>query len=61
MIDATLCCSLCRHYTQNIDGLERQAGLPEDKLIEAHGSFVSAHCIGCRKEYTQEYMKGKSG
>lgn len=24
-------------YTQNIDGLERIAGVPDDKIIEAHG------------------------
>jgi NAD-dependent SIR2 family protein deacetylase len=30
---------LHRCYTQNIDGLERRAGISEDRLIEAHGSF----------------------
>ena len=49
---------LLRHYTQNIDGLERKAGVPEDELIEAHGSFSRAHCISssCRKEYSQSWM-----
>ena len=32
---------LLRHYTQNVDGLERVAGLPVDKLVEAHGSFLA--------------------
>lgn len=43
---------LLRHYTQNIDGLEFKAGLPEEKLIEAHGSFRTAHCIKCKKEHS---------
>ncbi|XP_065168312.1 NAD-dependent protein deacetylase sirtuin-2 [Atheta coriaria] len=48
---------LLRHYTQNIDTLERISGLSSDKLVEAHGTFHSGHCLGCRKEYTQEWMK----
>ena len=50
---------LLRHYTQNIDGLERKAGVPEDKLIEAHGSFNKAHCIskGCREEYSESWLR----
>ncbi|OSD07303.1 NAD-dependent deacetylase sirtuin-2 [Trametes coccinea BRFM310] len=34
-------------FTQNIDTLERQAGVPGDKIVEAHGSFASQHCIEC--------------
>lgn len=37
---------LLRNYTQNIDGLERVAGLPDDKVIEAHGTFATATCTG---------------
>jgi len=42
---------LRRHYTQNIDLLERIAGLPSRALVEAHGSFASATCTnaGCRQ------------
>ena len=49
-----------RHYTQNIDTLERLTGLPEKKLVEAHGTFHSAHCLdrSCKKKYSQEWMKG---
>ena len=36
---------LLRLFTQNIDGLELIAGLPEEKLVFAHGSFASASCI----------------
>lgn len=36
---------LLRCYTQNIDSLECQAGLPKDKLVAAHGNFDEAHVI----------------
>jgi len=36
---------LLRCYSQNIDSLERQAGLPAEKLVAAHGNFDSAHVI----------------
>ncbi|KAL7061942.1 hypothetical protein AAHC03_01991 [Spirometra sp. Aus1] len=39
---------LRRVYTQNIDGLERVAGIPPSKLVEAHGTFASATCLRCR-------------
>lgn len=42
---------LLRMYTQNIDGLERLAGLPPEKLVEAHGGFSSASCISCFKKH----------
>jgi len=39
---------LLRCYTQNIDGLERLAGLDEEKLVEAHGTFSTASCPACK-------------
>ncbi|XP_045460989.1 NAD-dependent protein deacetylase sirtuin-2 isoform X2 [Harmonia axyridis] len=48
---------LLRHYTQNIDTLERVAGIPGDKIVEAHGTFHTGHCLKCQKEYPQEWMK----
>lgn len=39
---------LQRLYTQNIDGLEVMAGIPEDKIVAAHGTFTEAACIRCR-------------
>ncbi|KAJ1674989.1 NAD-dependent protein deacetylase sirtuin-2 [Spiromyces aspiralis] len=50
---------LLRHFTQNIDTLERIAGVDEDKLVEAHGSFYTGHCISldCREQYSQEWMR----
>uniref|UniRef100_A0A3P8PKL6 NAD-dependent protein deacetylase sirtuin-2 n=1 Tax=Astatotilapia calliptera TaxID=8154 RepID=A0A3P8PKL6_ASTCA len=52
---------LRRCYTQNIDTLERVAGLEGDDLIEAHGTFYTSHCVSfcCRKEYSLEWMKEK--
>lgn len=49
---------LLRHYTQNIDGLEKVAGVPADKVVEAHGTFYSSHCLACRKEYSMDWIKG---
>lgn len=51
---------LLRHYTQNIDALERVAGVPEDKIIEAHGTFYTSHCLECNQSYSLEWMKGMS-
>lgn len=50
---------LLRHYTQNIDTLERVAGVPDDKLVEAHGTFHIGHCLRCGDEYTQDWMRDK--
>ena len=38
---------LLRNYTQNIDMLERLAGIPSCKLVEAHGTWATASCIEC--------------
>ncbi|KAH8280160.1 hypothetical protein KR018_012565, partial [Drosophila ironensis] len=48
---------LQRHYTQNIDTLDRLTGLPAEKIIEAHGSFHTNHCLRCRREYDMAWMK----
>lgn len=52
---------LRRCYTQNIDTLERVAGLQEEDLIEAHGTFHTSHCLNflCREEYGLPWMKEK--
>ncbi|KIJ54240.1 hypothetical protein M422DRAFT_221776 [Sphaerobolus stellatus SS14] len=44
-------------FTQNIDTLERRAGLPDGRIIEAHGSFASQRCIDCKKPFDDEEMK----
>nr|XP_035119868.1 NAD-dependent protein deacetylase sirtuin-3, mitochondrial isoform X1 [Callithrix jacchus] len=45
---------LLRLYTQNIDGLERASGIPDSKLVEAHGTFASATCTVCRRPFPGE-------
>jgi NAD-dependent histone deacetylase SIR2 len=44
-------------FTQNIDTLERRAGVPDHKIIEAHGSFATQKCINCKKPYDGDKMK----
>jgi NAD+-dependent protein deacetylase SIR2 len=46
---------LQRVYTQNIDGLEQQAGLK--RTIACHGSFISATCLDCSKKFAAEDIK----
>eukprot|EP00775_Hariotina_reticulata_P006779 gene6779-6996_t len=48
---------LLRCFTQNIDSLEHQAGLPQSAVVAAHGNFDSAHCIKCGKEHGLEHVK----
>lgn len=35
-----------KNYTQNIDTLERRAGVR--KVLQCHGSFATARCLNCR-------------
>ncbi|RSM06907.1 hypothetical protein CEP52_005479 [Fusarium oligoseptatum] len=44
-------------FTQNIDCLERAAGVPPSKIIEAHGSFATQRCIECKTEFPDDKMK----
>ena len=47
---------LTRIYTQNIDGLDRQCdGLPDDKMVNVHGSLDKIRCEGCNKEETMTF------
>eukprot|EP00158_Paraphelidium_tribonemae_P001740 Partr_v1_DN24749_c0_g1_i2_m37484 putative DeAcetylase len=48
---------LLRNFTQNIDGLEIAAGIPETHLVQAHGSFQSASCIDCRLAFDIDELK----
>lgn len=47
---------LLRVYSQNIDGLERRAGVPDEKLVLCHGSFLSGTCMSqtCRANFPAE-------
>lgn len=50
---------LLRVFTQNIDTLEHLSGLNHEKIVEAHGSFVNARCIACKKEVSNEWLEEK--
>lgn len=54
--------SSLRLSLQNIDTLERVAGLEPEDLVEAHGTFYTSHCISplCRREYSLSWMKGEA-
>ncbi len=45
---------------QNIDTLERVAGVDGEKLVEAHGTFHTSHCVNCGESYTQDWIKGQN-
>lgn len=38
---------LLRVCTQNIDGLEEEAGISSERMVQAHGNFRHAACIDC--------------
>ena len=40
--------------TQNIDGLHQAAGVPDEKVIELHGTVKFAACLSCRSRYDVE-------
>ena len=55
---------LHRFYTQNIDGLDIDAGLTPDKVVECHGGFHKLRCLKCKtkfdfKEYKDELESGE--
>lgn len=50
---------LLRMYTQNIDGLEKLAGISDEKLVEAHGTFTTASCVSCGAKYSSNEIKDK--
>jgi len=49
--------SLLLDFTQNVDGLEIEAGVDPKYLIEAHGHLRSAHCALCNKEHSVDELK----
>ncbi|CRK45973.1 hypothetical protein BN1723_006814 [Verticillium longisporum] len=48
---------LLMNFTQNIDCLERRAGVPSDLIIEAHGSFATQRCIACQAPFPDDAMR----
>jgi NAD+-dependent protein deacetylase SIR2 len=43
-------------FTQNIDGLERRAYVPQNKLVEAHGTIATARCVNCKSAYDTDKL-----
>ena len=37
--------------TQNVDGLHSKAGLPDEKIVELHGSNRKVNCLQCDREF----------
>ncbi|SPO32123.1 related to NAD-dependent histone deacetylase [Ustilago trichophora] len=50
---------LKRVFTQNVDTLERIAGVEGDKIVEAHGSFASSTCIVCKHRVGEDWIREK--
>ena len=46
-----------RIYTQNIDCLERLAGIPDELVVPCHGNFDGAHCIECCRSIDPAWVK----
>lgn len=40
--------------TQNVDGLHSVAGVPDEKIVELHGSNRKILCMSCTKEFDPE-------
>jgi NAD-dependent deacetylase len=43
--------------TQNIDGLHQISGIPEEKVIELHGTARWVSCLDCRQRYPREQIQ----
>lgn len=48
---------LRRCYTQNIDGLEEEAGVSGKKVVHAHGSLAWATCCSCKRKTPRSEME----
>jgi len=47
--------------TQNVDGLHQKAGVPEEKVIELHGTLKFVKCLSCGKRYPIAEIAKKLG
>lgn len=47
---------LLRVYSQNIDGLEQEAGVSSKRVVYAHGSLQWATCCKCKRKVTAQDM-----
>ena len=47
--------------TQNVDGLHQKAGVPDEKVIELHGSLRRLKCLNCSEIYNMLDIAKKLG
>jgi len=49
--------------TQNIDGLHQRAGVPDDAVVEVHGSIRDTECLGCgeRRPMSEALTRVRAG
>lgn len=47
---------LCKLFTQNIDGLERKAGVPAGRVFATHGSWATQRCLKCKAAFSDDLM-----
>ena len=45
--------------TQNIDGLQQQAGVPGDQVIELHGNGTYATCLDCGARHELDWVRAR--
>lgn len=45
--------------TQNIDNLHQESGIPEDKVIELHGTMKWVICLECGKKYPRQEIQSR--
>jgi NAD+-dependent protein deacetylase SIR2 len=48
---------LLRVYSQNIDGLEEEAGVSAKKIVYAHGSLQHATCCKCKRKVPSDEIR----
>lgn len=48
---------LRRWFTQNIDSLEFLTGIPEEKVVTAHGSHRTSTCTKCGKKFNLQWLE----
>ena len=45
--------------TQNVDGLHQESGVPEDSVIELHGTARWVDCLQCGKRYPRQEIQDR--
>ena len=43
--------------TQNVDGLHQESGIPEEKVVELHGTSKWVICLECGRRYSREEIQ----